>query len=134
MSNLYKKIGEMEYDGLISDTVPQVQVRAGTIRKLGTAATLKRGTIMAKSSGTAGDGKLVVLGTTAATNETLTADCILTDDVKVGTAADVATTVYTAGCFDSGKTTVKSGYTVTEADKNALRQYGIVFKDKYAAN
>lgn len=85
---------------------------------------------MAKSSGTAGDGKLVVLGTTAVSNETLTPDCILTDDVDVGTTADVATTVYTAGCFDSGKTTVKSGYTLTAADKDTLRKYGIVFKDK----
>lgn len=131
MSNLYKKIGEMEYDGLISDTVPQVQVRAGTIRKLGTAATLKRGTIMAKSSGTAGDGKLVILGTTAATNETLTPDCILADDVSVGTSADVAVAVYTAGCFDSAKITVKAGYTFSEADKDTLRKYGIVFKDKF---
>lgn len=128
MANLYKKLGEMDFDGLISDITPKAEVRAKKIRKLGTAATLKRGTILAMSSGTAGDGKLVILGTTAATNETLTPDCILTDDIEVGTANDVVTTVYTAGCFDSGKITVKSGYTMTAADYDALRKYGIVFK------
>ena len=130
MSNLYKKIGEMEYDGLVSDTTPKTQVRAGTIRKLAAAAEYKRGTILAKSSGSAGDGKLVILGTTAATNETLTPDCILADDVSVGTSVDVAAAVYTAGCFDSAKIAVKAGYTFSEADKDTLRKYGIVFKDK----
>lgn len=128
MANLYKKLGEMDFDGLISDITPKTEVRAKKIRKLGTAATLKRGTILAMSSGTGGDGKLVVLGTTAAANETLTPDCILTDDIEVGTANDVVTTVYTAGCFDSGKIAVKSGYTMTAADYDALRKYGIVFK------
>ena len=44
-----------------------------TIRKEATAAaTYKRGTVLALSAGTAGDGKLVILGSTATTNETLT--------------------------------------------------------------
>ena len=78
MTNLSKKLGEMEFDGLFTDVVPAVQVRGGIIRKQTTSAvTLKRGTILAKSYGTAGDGKLVILGSTATTNETLTANCIL---------------------------------------------------------
>ena len=128
MANLSQKIGEMNYDGLFTDITPKAEVRGKTIRKLGTAATLKRGTILAMSSGSAGDGKLVVLGNTAATNETLTPDCILCDDIDVGTAADVNAAVYTAGCFDPSKVTVKSGYTVTAADYDALRKYDIVFK------
>ena len=132
-TNLYSKVGEMKYDGLITATIPQVQVRAGTIRKLGTAATLKRGTIMAKSSGSAGDGKLVVLGTAAASNETLTPDCILTDDIDVGTSADEVATVYTAGCFDLNKCTVASGHTATAAELDALRVRDIVFKAATAA-
>ena len=75
----------------------------------------------------------MVLGNTAATNETLTPDCILTDDVDVGTSADVVTTAYTAGCFDFGKCTVKTGYTVTADDKEALRVRDIVFKSAAAA-
>jgi len=131
--NLYSKLGDVEYDGLITDVLPEVIKRAVTIRKLGTAATLVRGTILAKSSGSAGDGKMVVLGNTAASNETLTADCILCDDVKVGTAADVIATVYVAGCFDKSKCTVKSGYTISEDDLDVLRERGILFKTASAA-
>ena len=135
MTNLSKKLGEMNFDGLFTDVVPAVQVRGGTIRKQTTSAvTLKRGTILAKSYGTAGDGKLVVLGSTAKENETLTPDCILCDDIDVGTAADEKVAVYTAGCFDIGKVTVSASYTITESDKDNLRMRGIVFKAAAAAN
>ena len=100
----------------------------------GSSVTLKRGTILAKSYGTAGDGKLVILGSTAANNETLTPDCVLCDDVEVGTAADENVAVYTAGCFDIGKVTVSASYTITESDKDNLRMRGIVFKAAAAAN
>ena len=134
MVELSRKIGEMNYDGLITDITPKTEVRAGTIRKLGAAGTLKRGTILAKSSGTAGDGKLVILGSTAANNETLTPNCILCDDVDVGTSADVTVPVYTAGCFATEKVIVNSGYTITDADYDTLRKYGIVFKSAFAGN
>ena len=135
MTNLSKKLGEMNFDGLFTDVVPAVQVRGGVIRKQTTSAvTLKRGTILAKSYGTAGDGKLVVLGTAAVSNETLTPDCILCDDIEVGTAADEKVAVYTAGCFDIGKVTVSASYTITEGDKDNLRMRGIVFKAAAAAN
>ena len=58
MKNLSQKIGEMTFDGLLTGITPAPQVSGGTIRKLTTAAVLKRGTVLAKSSGTAGDGKL----------------------------------------------------------------------------
>lgn len=134
MVELSRKIGEMNYDGLITDITPKTEVRAGTIRKLSAAGTLKRGTILAKSSGTAGDGKLVILGSTAASNETLTPNCILCDDVDVGTSADVTVPVYTVGCFATEKVIVNSGYTITDADYDTLRKYGIVFKSAFAGN
>ena len=127
MINLSEKLGEMTFDGLITDIKPAPEVRGGVIRKLSAAATLKRGTILAKSSGTAGDGKLVVLGTAAVSNETLTPDCILCDDIE-------KVAVYTAGCFDIGKVTVSASYTITEGDKDNLRMRGIVFKAAAAAN
>lgn len=127
--NKSAKLGDMEYDGLITHVVPPVQIGGRTIRKLGTAATLKRGTIMCMSSGTAGDSKVVMLGTTAASNETLTPDCILADDVDVGTSADVVATVYTAGAFDLNKCTVADDYTITAKDKDDLRIRDIVFVD-----
>ena len=129
MKDIYKNLGEMTYDGLISDLTPPVQVRGGTIRKGSAETAYARGSIMAKSST---DGKLVLLGTTAASGETLTPWGVLTDEVTVGTAADAPVTVYTAGCFDLGKTTVATGYTITDADLTALRQFGIVFRDAQA--
>lgn len=134
MTNLSNKIGDMGFDGLITDIKPAIEVRGGTIRKLSVAATLTRGTILAKSSGTAGDGKLVVLGTEAKSNEVLTPDCILCDDVEVGTSVDETVAVYTAGCFDPGKVTVADDYAITDADKDNLRMRGIVFKAAAAAN
>ena len=90
MSELSKSLGNMEYDGLIADINPKLVVSGGTLRKLGAAGTIKRGTILAKSGGTAGDNKLVALGTAASGDtETLTAYAILCDDVDVGTTDDV---------------------------------------------
>lgn len=135
MINLSEKIGEMNYDELFTGLEPARQVRGGVIRKVtGKAVILKRGTILAKSSGTAGDGKLVILGTEAGSDETLTPDCILCDDIEVGTENDEPVAVYTAGCFDPEKVAVADEYTITESDKDALRMRGIVFKAAAPAN
>lgn len=131
MRDLNAKIGEMEYDNLISDLTPKVEVRGGTIRKLAAPATLKRGTILAKSSK---DNTLVVLGTAAADGETLTPECVLCNETEVGTDADVSVSVYTAGCFNTNKVHVADGYTITAADIDALRKYSIVFKVAFAGN
>ena len=119
MSNLFRKVGEIEHDGLISDLAPRAEVRGGTIAALESETVLKRGTILAKKA----DGKLIVLGSGEGT-----ADSILCDDITVGTA-DVETAVYTAGCFDVDKTTVADDYTITAEDFDTLRKYGIVFKN-----
>ena len=131
MKNLNAKVGEMEYDGLVVDLVPEVEVRGGTIRKLAKETTLKRGTILAKSSK---DNALVVLGTAATDGETLTPDCILCDDTVVGTDADVSVSVYTAGCFNTNRVHVADGYTISATDFDALRKYSIVFKAAFAGN
>ena len=75
-----------------------------------------------------GSGATTTMTITAAANETLTPDCILCDDVEVGTSADEKVSVYTAGCFNADKVTVGTGYTITEGDKDNLRMRGIVFK------
>jgi hypothetical protein len=124
MAELNSKIGEMEFDGLVTDIVPPVQVRGGTVAKVSEATIYKRGTILAKS---ATDNTLSVLGG-GASGDTLTADCILCDDTEVGTAGNITAMVYTAGCFDPAKCVVADGYTLSEKDKNELRMRGIVFK------
>ena len=51
-------------------------------------------------------------------------DCILCDDTDIGTAADENVAVYTAGCFNISALKVASGYTITQADKDKLRERG----------
>lgn len=119
---LNRKVGEMAYDKLIAGITPPVHVNSGTIRKLAKETEYKRGTVFAKSST---DGKLVILGTEAQAEETLTPDCVLTDDVVVSTEADVVAPVYTAGCFNVAALIVSEDYTLKESDKDKLRERGI---------
>ena len=101
---LDENLGNVGYDGLIVANEPVADVLTVTIRKEATAAaTYKRGTVLALSAGTAGDGKLVILGSTATTNETLTANCILAEDVEVGTTADVTVLAYRTGPQQAGR-------------------------------
>lgn len=124
---LDENLGSVGYDGLIVANEPVADVLTVTIRKEATAAaTYKRGTVMALSAGT---GKLVILGSTATTNETLTANCILAEDVEVGTTADVTVLAYRTGHFARNKLAVASGYTLKATDEEELRKAGILLSD-----
>lgn len=124
---LDENLGNVGYDGLIVANEPVADVLTVTIRKEATAAaTYKRGTVLALS---AGDGKLVILGPTATTNETLTANCILAEDVEVGTTADVTVLAYRTGHFARNKLAVASGYTLKATDEEELRKAGILLSD-----
>jgi len=192
MADLNKNLGTVSPDDLVIGTIPRVDYRGRTIRKLGTAGTIKRGTIMAKSSV---DGKLVMLGSVAgstsaeqkfngdgtakvfivtakpanitevkvggtasddwtydastgkitfgtapaagtnnvvatyvASVEELIPDCIIADDVEVGTTADVKVAAYVSGNFNLNKCIVAEGYTITEADLDELRRKNIMFR------
>jgi hypothetical protein len=126
---LDENLGIVGYDGLIVANEPVADVFTVTIRKEATAAaTYKRGTVLALSAGTA-DGKLVILGSTATTNETLTANCILAEDVEVGTTADVTVLAYRTGHFARNKLAVASGYTLKATDEEELRKAGILLSD-----
>ena len=128
---LDENLGTMDYDGLIVTNEPVADVFTVTIRKGASAkATLKRGTVLALSSGTAGDGKMVALGTTAASNDTLTANAILCDDTEIGTDADVEASAYRTGHFARNKLIFGgSGYALKPADEEALRAAGILLSD-----
>ena len=116
MANLYesKTIGT---DGLVYDLNPATEAFMVTIKA--NAGALKRGTVLAVGS----DNKMVVLG-----SGTGTANCILCDDIEVGTS-DVKATAYRAGHFTVEKLSVASGYTITDADKAALRDAGILLSN-----
>ncbi len=121
--DLHEKLGSMEYEKLFAGLEPKALTHPATIRKLGTAATIKRGTLLSKSST---DGKLVTFGTAAASGETLTADCILTDDIDVGTAADENVLVYISGNFNEAALILATGATISETDRDELRKKGII--------
>ena len=132
--DLHEKLGAVTPENLIAQLDPPALKRAGVIRKLGTAGTLKRGTLLAKSSGSAGDGKLVIFGTSAASNETLTADCILVNDVDVGTTADENALVFVSGNFNEDALILKAGASLTEADRTDLRMRGIILGGSQGEN
>ena len=71
----------------------------------------------------------MILGSTATTNETLTANCILAEDVEVGTTADVTVLAYRTGHFTRNKLAVASGYTLKATDEEELRKAGILLSD-----
>ena len=127
---LDENLGNVGYDGLIVANEPVADVFTVTIRKEATAAaTYKRGTVLALSEGTAGDGKYVILGTAAVTNETLTANCVLAEDVTVGTANDETAVAYRTGHFNSNALIMDAEHTFSAADKEALRGVGILISD-----
>lgn len=130
---LDENLGYVGYDNLIADMYPPADPFTVKIRKEVTAAAIyKRGTILALSTGTAGDEKLVILGTAAEADETLTANCVLAEDAEVGTEADTVAIAYRTGHFNENMLTVAEGYTLKAADKEALRTAGILLSDAVA--
>jgi len=127
MRDLNRKIGDMEFDGLITAIVPPTQVRAGTIAKLSSGTEIyKRGMLLSKQNS---GGKLVPLGTSASTPHS-----VLCDDVTIGADEDVNVAVYTAGCFHPGKVTMLASHTaITAGELDELRKRDIVFKKPSAA-
>jgi hypothetical protein len=104
-------------DGLVYGLNPATEAFMVTIKA--NAGALKRGTVLAVDA----DGKMIVLG-----SGTGTANCVLCDDTEVG-ATDVKAAAYRAGHFTVEKLTVASGYTITAADKAALRDAGILLSN-----
>ena len=135
---LDNKVGACAPDNLINSPTPAADVFSVTIRKLSAAATLKRGTVLAHSSSrAAADGKMVILGTEAhktsgAADEVLTANCVLCDDVEVGTTDDVVAVAYRTGHFNRNQLIVASGYTLKASDEEDLRKCGILLSDAFA--
>lgn len=120
---LVRNIGSCAVDNLIAKLTPEAETFGITIRKGDTETTYKRGTVLGMS-GT--DSKYVILGTDG---ETLTGHCILADDVTVGTDADAVGVAYRCGNFNRAAVVVADDYTMTAADEDAMRKYGIIFTD-----
>lgn len=79
--DLNRYVGKSEPDNLITDLYPEAKVVAVKLRKQAAETTLKRGTLLERSSI---DGKMVVLGTTeAAAIEAAAATYAITEDVAI---------------------------------------------------
>ena len=108
-------------DGLFYGLNPAAEAFFVTIRALDAEKTLVRGTVLALS---ATDSKMVVLGA----EENAPANCVLCDDTVVGTE-DVKAVAYRKGHFAVEKLTVADGYELTAADKETLRDAGILLSN-----
>ena len=117
------------HDDLIVDNNPPADVFAVTLRKGAKETTLKRGTVLALSSGTAGDNTYVILGTEAKSGETLTANAILCEDVIVGIAKDENALAYRTGHFNRKALIINDAYAFEKNDEEALRAGGILLSD-----
>lgn len=123
-TRLDSTIGTVEYDNLIYDLYPpaevfSVELAAGT-------GTLERGSLLDLSSK---DSNYVIHGTTAGTGDTLTANCVLAEDVTLDSANEVIGQAYRTGHFAQNMLKIKSGSTITEADKENLRDVGILLSE-----
>lgn len=129
MTDLHGKIECPKYENLFAGVYPPADVAHRPMRA--GQGVLERGSVLALSSGTAGDGALVLLGTTAVSNETLIAECVLAEDVDTGAEVgdEVVGLVYRTGHFGRNRVTVKEGYTLTAADERALHSNNILLSD-----
>jgi len=100
-------------DNLIADD--KHTLATGTVTVLSGEGKLKRGSVLMRNA----NNKFVLADTSAGT-----AEVILSDDVDA-TNADAVANVYVSGDFKAESLIVKTGYTLTEADKVALKNAGI---------
>lgn len=104
-----------EQDGLIYDLNPPAEVFA--VKIAAGHGALKRGTVLSRGS----DGTMSLMASGGAAN------CILAMDTDATSAVD--TLAYRTGHFVENMLIVAEGYTLTEADKEALRDAGILLSD-----
>lgn len=119
MNGLVNKVGDIAQDNLIARVFPPVDVTGIKIPKGAEETTYKRGTLLSDTDGTVA---VMASGENPA--------YILAEDVTVGTDEDAAAPAYRTGCFNKEAVEEATGYTLTAADEDTLRKYGIVFVDK----
>lgn len=124
-TELLNKLGSASADNLIAGTDPALRVGTALLRAdASNAITIKRGTVLAKSSK---DNKLVALGAAADGEETLEPYGVLSDDIALPAGEDINAPIYIGGKFNLNKIITANSYTITEADKDTLRKYNIEF-------
>ena len=111
-------------DNLINSAFPRALTTGVLVRA--NQGVLLRGAVLSLCLETE---EMVLLGTAAGDEETLTPNCILADPVDTGDAGAVPAVAYRTGHFNRPALIVKSGYTMTLADEEILRNAGILLSD-----
>lgn len=119
--DLRQIVEERKVDNLIANTF-DVDVFSVAIRKTSEEMKLPRGSVLALSES---DDKYVLLGTVAGSNENLTANAVLAEDITTSTTEDVTAVAYRKGHFNRNALTVTEGYTINNGDQENLRKCGI---------
>ena len=115
MDNIVETV---EYDNLIYDLYPEPEVFS--VELAAGSGILERGTLLAKAQ----DGTYSMFGEGEGT-----ANAVLCDPVELSSDGKVIGQAYRTGHFAQNILKVKSGATITEADKEALRDVGILLSE-----
>lgn len=117
---LVNHLGSFEPDNLIAGVTPPA-IAVG-VKIAGGEGLLKRGTVLSPKAG----GTCVICGKQSVGADT--PGYILAEDVDASGEAVVAT-AYRSGNFHLSAVIVESSYTLTAADRDALRKYDIILTD-----
>ena len=118
-TKLNQTVAEIKADNLFYANDPAANTDGAVIAS--GQGKLARGTALAKND----SGKYVILGTEKSAGVTFAADAVLTDAIDA-TSADTSAVIYRTGHFNAGALIVKTGYTLTDADKDSFRAKGIL--------
>ena len=117
MSRLDENLGAVGFDNLINSAYPPAEVFH--VEVAGGQGVLERGTLLATADG---GMKKISSATTGKAN------AVLAEPVDTTGGATVAQ-AYRTGHFNKNSLIVADGYTITAADKEALRVAGILISD-----
>ena len=118
MSRLDENLGGVGFDNLIADSYPPTDVFS--VQLVAGQGILERGTLLARKD----DGTMEMIGT----ETTGKANAVLSDPVDTGDTEGEAVPgiAYRTGHFNTNRLIVAEGYTITAADREALRVAGIL--------
>ena len=113
--NLVRKVGERGQDNLIARLFPRALTTA--VKIAAGAGKLERGTVLSRKE----DGTCEVMAAGGSPAY------ILVEPVDASGTEAVPAVAYHSGNFNPNAVIVAEGYTLTAADKDALRKYDIMF-------
>ena len=108
------------FENLINGTYPPAEVFSVKVKQ--GQGVLKRGSLLAAGE-TEGELELISTSTTGKAN------AVLAEDVDTGSEEALVAVAYRTGHFNTNALIVKDEYSVTAADKEALRSVGILLSD-----